>query len=85
MLRGECAAAAGEAVPSRWYANNPLGLLFAHVSQVIAAAPREDPGHHASFPHADRLGIPGGRGAPVGGVPRARSGAMGWRAARGRG
>ena len=43
VLRGESADAAGEAVPS-------LALLFAYVSQAIAAAPREDPGHHASLP-----------------------------------
>jgi hypothetical protein len=55
VLRGESADAAGEAVPSTG-ANNPLALLFAHVSQAIAA-PREDPGHHASFPRGPS-GIP---------------------------
>ncbi len=49
VLRGESADAGGEAVAStstpttRW-------RFASLISQAIAAAPREDPGHHASFP-----------------------------------
>ncbi|MCU1663775.1 MAG: serine/threonine protein kinase, partial [Pseudonocardia sp.] len=43
VLRGECAAAAGEAVPTDRHADNPLALLHAHISHAIAAAIFGDP------------------------------------------
>ena len=43
VLRGESAAAAGEPVPIDRYAGNPLALLFAHLTQAIAAAIFGDP------------------------------------------
>jgi signal transduction histidine kinase len=38
VLRGESAAAAGEAVPADQYAGNPLALFYAHLSHARAAA-----------------------------------------------
>jgi signal transduction histidine kinase/predicted Ser/Thr protein kinase len=38
VLRGEASAAAGEAVPTDRYSNNPVALLHAHVTRAIAAA-----------------------------------------------
>ena len=43
VLRGESAAAAGEAVPIDRYAGNPVALLHAHLSRAIAAAIFGDP------------------------------------------
>ena len=43
VLRGESAAAVGEAVPIDRYAGNPQALLFAHVNQAVAAAIFGDP------------------------------------------
>jgi GAF domain-containing protein len=42
-LRGESAAAAGEAVPTDTYAGNPFGLLHAHITRAMAAAIFGDP------------------------------------------
>ena len=38
VLRGESTAAAGEAVPTDRYADDPLALCFAHIDHAIAAA-----------------------------------------------
>ena len=38
VLRGESSAAASEAIPVDRYADNPLPLLYAHLSRAIAAA-----------------------------------------------
>ena len=43
VLRGEGAAAAGEAVPVDRYAGNPLALFHAHLTRAIAAAIFGDP------------------------------------------
>ena len=43
VLRGESSAAAGEAVPTDRYADNPLALFFAHIDRAIAAAIFGDP------------------------------------------
>jgi signal transduction histidine kinase len=43
VLRGESSAAAGAAVPTDRYADNPLALLHAHLSYAIAAAIFGDP------------------------------------------
>ncbi|WP_433472422.1 AAA family ATPase [Spirillospora sp. CA-142024] len=43
VLRGENAAAAGEAVPIDRYADNPLALLFAHINHAAVAAIFGDP------------------------------------------
>ncbi|HEY4461231.1 MAG TPA: AAA family ATPase [Streptosporangiaceae bacterium] len=43
VLRGDSAAAAGEAVPADRYAGNPIALLYAHLTRAIAAAIFGDP------------------------------------------
>ncbi|WP_432989528.1 AAA family ATPase [Dactylosporangium sp. CA-233914] len=43
VLRGECSAAAGPAVPVERYAGNPLALLHAHIARAITAAVFADP------------------------------------------
>ncbi len=43
VLRGESAAAAGEPVAADRYAANPIALLYAHLTQAIAAAIFGDP------------------------------------------
>ena len=43
VLRGERSAAAGEAVPTDRYADNPLALFHAHVTRALAAAIFGDP------------------------------------------
>ena len=43
VLRGESSAAAGEAVPTDRYADNPLALFHAHLNRAIAAAVFGDP------------------------------------------
>jgi signal transduction histidine kinase len=52
VLRGEKAAAAGEAIPIDAYAGNPAALFFAHLSRAVGAAIFGDPaalaGHTAA-------------------------------------
>jgi signal transduction histidine kinase len=43
VLRGESSAAAGEAVPTDRYADNPLAFLHAHIGHAVAAAMFGDP------------------------------------------
>jgi signal transduction histidine kinase len=43
VLRGDSSGAADAAVPIEGYADNPLGLLFAHISHAVAAAIFGDP------------------------------------------
>ncbi len=77
VLRGESSAAAGEAVPIDRYADNPLALLYAHITRAIAAAIFGDPvglARHtaaampllpaAPGPLPDRRGPPAARAGP---------------------
>jgi hypothetical protein len=50
VQRGESADAGGEAVPSTSTPTTRWRFSSLRSSRAIAAAPREDPGHHASLP-----------------------------------
>jgi predicted ATPase/signal transduction histidine kinase len=44
VLRGESSAAAGDAVRTETYANNPMALFYAHLNRAVAAAVLGDQG-----------------------------------------
>ena len=76
VLRGESAAAAGEAVPADRYAGNPLALLYAHLTRAIAAAIFGDPAGLARHTAAAMPLLPAARGLypTAAGPPAARAG-----------
>jgi hypothetical protein len=74
VLRGESSPEAGEAVPFDRYADNPLPLLYAHLSHGIAAAIFGDPVGLARHSAAAVELLPAAAGAYASAVARALRG-----------